>query len=49
MENDYTQETVRAVKSAMRNKQNLLRLDLYKMVVNRADDDEVLEYCDMSA
>lgn len=49
MENDYTQETVRAVKSAMRNKQNLIRLDLYKMVVNRADDDEVLEYCDMSA
>lgn len=49
MENDYTQETVRAVKSAMRNKQNLLRLDLYKMVVNRADDEEVLQYCDMSA
>lgn len=49
MENDYTQETVRAVKSAMKNKQNLLRLDLYKMVVDRADDDEVLQYCDMSA
>lgn len=45
MENDYKQETVRAVKSVMKNNQELSRLDLYKLVANQKSDDDILVFC----
>lgn len=45
MENDYKQETVRAVKSVMKNNQELSRLDLYKLVTNQKSDDDILVFC----
>lgn len=45
MENEYKQETVRAVKSAMKNNQDLSRVDLYKLVTSKKSDDDILVFC----
>lgn len=45
MENEYKQETVRAVKSAMKNNQDLSRVDLYKLVTSQKSDDDILVFC----
>lgn len=45
MENDYEQDTVRAVKSAMKNNQELSRVDLYRLVTGRKSDNEICSFC----
>ena len=45
MENDYEQDTVRAVKSAMKNNQELSRVDLYRLVRGRKSDNEICSFC----
>lgn len=45
MENDYEQDTVRAVKSAMKNNQELSRVDLYRLVTERKSDNEICSFC----
>lgn len=45
MENDYEQDTVRAVKSAMKNNQELSRVDLYRLVTVRKSDNEICSFC----
>ena len=45
MENDYEQDTVRTVKSAMKNNQELSRVALYKLVTGKKSDDEICGFC----
>ena len=45
MENDYEQDTVRTVKSAMKNNQELSRVALYKLVTEKKSDDEICGFC----
>lgn len=45
MENDYEQDTVRAVKSAIKNNQELSRVDLYRLVTGRKSDNEICSFC----
>lgn len=45
MENDYEQDTVRAVKLAMKNNQELSRVDLYRLVTGRKSDNEICSFC----
>lgn len=45
MENDYEQDTVRAVKSAMKNNQELSRVDLYRLVTGWKSDNEICSFC----
>ena len=45
MENDYKQETVRTVKSALKNNKDLSRVDLYKIIISQQNDEDILIFC----
>lgn len=45
MENEYTQDTVKSVKSAMKADQGVSRTILYKMIYNHESDDVVVQFC----
>ena len=45
MENEYAQDTVKSVKSAMKADQGVSRTTLYKMIYNHESDNDVVQFC----
>lgn len=45
MENEFSKDMVQIVKKALKNNNSMSRLELYKLIISRVDDDDIFRFC----